>query len=91
MSNTTISSCVLAFLKKGGMPYKEIALEVRKVFPDAQTTHKSVASLARDFRKAGKLSSNPPSEEPSSEEPIDDGQLSMLPIFDATEFQPTLI
>lgn len=91
MSNTTISSCVLSLLMKGTMPYKEIALEVRKVFPDAQTTHKSVASLARDFRKAGKLPRVLSAAEPASEEPIDDGQLSMLPILEATEFQPTLI
>lgn len=90
MHTNTISHCVLTLLKKGGMPYKEIALEVRKVFPDAQTTHKSVASLARDFRKAGMLP-RVPSPEPTVEEPTDDGQLSMLPIFDAPEFQPTLI
>lgn len=90
MSNTTISSCVLSLLLKGSMSYKEIALEVRKAFPDAQTTHKSVASLARDFRKAGKLP-RVLSAEPTVEEPTDDGQLSMLPILEATEFQPTLI
>lgn len=46
MSTTTISHCVLTLLMKGNLPYKEIALEVRKVFPDCQTTHKSVASLS---------------------------------------------
>ena len=90
MSTNTISHCVLTLLMKGNLPYKEIALEVRKVFPDCQTTHKSVASLARDFRKAGKLP-RVTSTEPTVEEPIDDGQLSMLPILEATEFQPTLI
>lgn len=91
MSNTTISSCVLSLLLKGTMPYKEIALEVRKVFPDAQTSHKSVASLARDFRKAGKLPPAGHKAEPAVKEPVDDGQISMLPIFEAAEFQPTLI
>lgn len=90
MSNTTISSCVLSLLLKGSMPYKEIALEVRKVFPDCQTTHKSVASLARDFRKKGLLP-RVSSTEPTVEEPVDDGQLSMLPILEAAEFQPSLI
>ena len=90
MSTTTISACVLSLLMKGTMPYKEIALEVRKAFPDAQTTHKSVASLARDFRKKGLLP-RVSSTEPTVEEPIDDGQLSMIPILEATEFQPTLI
>ena len=90
MSNTTISACVLSLLMKGNMPYKEIAIEVRKAFPDAQTTHKSVASLARDFRKAGKLP-RVLSAESTVEEPTDDGQLSMLPIFEAAEFQLTLI
>ena len=90
MSTTTISACVLSLLMKGTMPYKEIALEVRKAFPDAQTTHKSVASLARDFRKKGLLP-RVSSTEPTVEEPIGDGQLSMIPILEATEFQPTLI
>lgn len=90
MSTTTISACVLSLLMKGNMPYKEIAIEVRKAFPDAQTTHKSVASLARDFRKAGKLP-RVTSTEPTVEEPADDGQLSMLPILEAVEFQPSLI
>lgn len=90
MSTTTISACVLSLLMKGTMPYKEIALEVRKVFPDCQTTHKSVASLARDFRKKGLLP-RVSSTEPTVEEPIDNGQLSMIPILEATEFQPTLI
>ena len=90
MSTTTISACVLSLLMKGNMPYKEIALEVRKVFPNCQTTHKSVASLARDFRKKGLLP-RVSSTEPTVEEPIDDSQLSMTPILEATEFQPTLI
>lgn len=90
MSTNTISHCVLTLLMKGNLPYKEIALEVRKVFPDCQTTHKSVASLARDFRKKGLLP-RVSSTEPTVEEPTDDGQLSMIPIFEQPEFQPSLI
>lgn len=90
MSNRTISSLVLELLIAGGLSHKAIALEVRKAFPDAVTTDKSVASLKRDFKKAGKLSAQPAGEEASSDE-ADPNQLSMFPILDADEFQPALL
>ena len=55
MSYLTISACVLDLLVQSPHDYKQIADKVREYFPSAQTTHKSVASLTRDFRKAGKL------------------------------------
>jgi hypothetical protein len=79
----TISACVLALLEQRAEDYKAIANKVREYFPDANTTHKSVASLAKDFRKAGKLA---PVSKFAAEE-----QLSMFPIFEAPEFQPSLI
>lgn len=87
MAYPTISACVLALLEQSAEDYKAIALKVREYFPNANTTHKSVASLARDFRKAGKLArvggsvTVVPAEE----------QLSMLPLFEAPEFQLSLI
>jgi hypothetical protein len=74
MSYPTVSACVLALLEQGAEDYKSIANRVREYFPSAQTTHKSVASLARDFRKAGKLA-------PSSRR-VHEVQLSMIPLFE---------
>jgi hypothetical protein len=83
MSYRTIGACVLALLEQNAEDYKAIANRVRDYFPDASTTHKSVASLARDFRKAGKLA---PVSKSAAEK-----QLSMFPIFEAQEFQLSLI
>ena len=86
MSYRTISACVLALLEQNAEDYKSIANKVREYFPSANTTHKSVASLARDFRKAGKLARvGAPTPQPLEE------QLSMLPLFEAPEFQLSLI
>lgn len=86
MSYRTISACVLALLEQNAEDYKSIALKVREYFPSANTTHKSVASLARDFRKAGKLARVGA----SAPQPLEE-QLSMLPLFEAPEFQLSLI
>lgn len=86
MSYPTISACVLALLEQKAEDYKAIADKVREYFPSANTTHKSVASLARDFRKQGKLARvGAPAPQPLEE------QLSMLPLFEAPEFQLSLI
>lgn len=42
-------------LLEGVMSYKAIANEARLHFPNAQTSDKSVASIARGMRKAGLL------------------------------------
>lgn len=89
MTYRNISACVLALLEQNAEDYKGIANKVREYFPDAITTHKSVASLARDFRKAGKL---PAKGTPVVKAPeFDDEQLEMFPIFEVPEFQLSLI
>ena len=72
-------------LLEGALSYKAIANEARALFPDARTTDKSVASIARDMRKAGLLGKKVPTTQPIEE------QLSMMPIFEASEFQLSLI
>lgn len=88
MSYLTISACVLDLLVQSPHDYKQIADKVREHFPSANTTHKSVASLARDFRKAGKLAAAGvhAAITLSLEE-----QLSMFPFFEAPKFQLSLI
>jgi hypothetical protein len=88
MAYRNISVCVLDLLSQGAHDYKDIADKVREYFPSAQTTHKSVASLARDFRKAGKLAAA--SARAVISQPVEE-QLSMFPIFEAPEFQLSLI
>jgi hypothetical protein len=76
---------VKSLLLEGALSYKAIANEARRHFPDARTTDKSVASIARDMRKAGQLDKRAPSAQPVEE------QLEMFPIFEQPEFQPNLI
>lgn len=86
--STSFKNCthvVKTRLLEGALSYKAIANEARALFPDARTTDKSVASIARDMRKAGLLEKRAPSSMPKEE------QLSMMPIFEAPEFQPSLI
>lgn len=85
--STTFKNCthvVKALLLEGTLSYKAIANEARRHFPDARTTDKSVASIARDMRKAGLLDKRAPASAPKEE------QLEMFPIFEG-EFQPTLL
>ena len=90
--STSFKNCthvVKTRLLEGTLSYKTIANEARALFPDARTTDKSVASIARDMRKAGLLAKRG-SEPATPQEPIEE-QLSMMPIFEAPEFQPSLI
>ena len=90
--STSFKNCthvVKTRLLEGTLSYKAIANEARALFPDARTTDKSVASIARDMRKAGLLEKRV-SGSTAPEEPIEE-QLSMMPIFEAPEFQPSLI
>jgi hypothetical protein len=87
MSYRNISACVLALLEQNAEDYKAIALKVREYFPSANTTHKSVASLARDFRKQGKLARVGA----RVEAPLSEEQITMFPLFEAPEFQLSLI
>lgn len=83
---STYKNCtavVKALLIEGALSYKAIALEARRHFPNANTTDKSVASIARDMRKAGQLDKQVPSAQPVEE------QLEMFPIFEQPEFQPS--
>lgn len=60
---STFKNCthvVKALLLEGELSYKEIAYQARAHFPTAQTTDKSVASIARDMRKAGLLEKRAP-------------------------------
>ena len=60
---TTFKNCthvVKTLLLEGELSYKEIANKARAHFPDAKTTDKSVASTARDMRKAGFLEKRGP-------------------------------
>ena len=86
--STSFKNCthvVKTRLLEGTLSYKAIANEARALFPDARTTDKSVASIARDMRKAGLLEKRTPSSAPKEE------QLEMFPILEAQEFQPALI
>ena len=93
------SALVKARLIEGQLSYKAIANEARKTFVGAQTSDKSVASIARDMRKAGKLElrqpkGNPPVEIRETLNPVqqaDEEQLDMFPIFDAEEYQLSLL
>lgn len=90
--STSFKNCthvVKTLLLEGTLSYKAIANEARRHFPNAQTTDKSVASIARDMRKAGLLEKRV-SAPAAPEEPVEE-QLSMIPIFEAQEFQPSLI
>ena len=90
--STSFKNCthvVKTRLLEGVLSYKAIANEARLHFPSAQTSDKSVASIARDMRKAGLLSKRVHGAE-ALEVPAEE-QLSMMPIFEAPEFQPTLI
>lgn len=51
---------VKTLLLEGELTYKAIANKAREHFPDAKTTDKSVASIARDMRKAGLLEKRAP-------------------------------
>lgn len=90
--STSFKNCthvVKTRLLEGSMSYKAIANEARLHFPNAQTSDKSVASIARDMRKAGLLEKRAYGSE-APQEPVEE-QTSMFPIFEAPEFQPTLI
>ena len=92
--STSFKNCtdvVKTRLREGSLSYKAIANEARLHFPDARTTDKSVASIARDMRKAGQLNVRSASQPVVEEVPACEDQLSMMPIFDASEFQLSLI
>ena len=60
---STFKNCthvVKTCLIEGELSYKAIANKAREHFPDARTTDKSVASIARDMRKAGLLEKREP-------------------------------
>lgn len=54
-----VKELVYAMLAEGGMTHNEIALRVREQVPTAQTTHKSVASMAVDWRRSGGQKAEP--------------------------------
>jgi len=88
--STAFKNCtqvVKSLLIEGTLSYKAIANQARVHFPLAKTTDKSVASIARDMRKAGLLGKRVLATQPLEEEE----QLSMFPIFEAPEFQLALI
>lgn len=61
--STTFKNCtavVRHHLLEGELSYKAIANKAREHFPDAKTTDKSVASIARDMRKAGLIEKREP-------------------------------
>ena len=61
--STTFKNCtavVRHHLLEGELSYKAIANAAREHFPDAKTTDKSVASIARDMRKAGLIEKREP-------------------------------
>lgn len=49
-----ITAMIRDRLEHGSDPYAVIADDVRKAFPDARTTARSIASIAADLRKAGR-------------------------------------
>jgi len=60
---STFKNCthvVKTCLIEGELSYKAIANKAREHFPDARTTDKSVASIARDMRKAGLIEKREP-------------------------------
>lgn len=86
--STSFKNCthvVKTHLLEGVLSYKAIANEARALFPNARTTDKSVASIARDMRKAGLLEKRASGPAPKEE------QRSLIPILEAPEFQPSLI
>jgi len=90
--STSFKNCthvVKTRLIEGLMSYKAIANEARLHFPSAQTSDKSVASIARDMRKAGLLEKKTNIPEPV-QEPVEE-QLDMFATLEAPEFQLTLI
>ena len=88
---STYKNCtavVKALLCEGVLSYKAIANEARAHFPNALTTDKSVASIARDMRKAGTLVKA----KAEAEVPLkDEEQLEMFAALEATEFQLPLL
>ena len=92
--STSFKNCthvVKTRLLEGTMSYKAIANEARAFFPDARTTDKSVASIARDMRKAGQLNVRSASQPVVEEVPAGEEQLNMFGAFEAPEFQLSLI
>lgn len=90
--STSFKNCthvVKTRLLEGALSYKAIANEARALFPDARTTDKSVASIARDMRKAGLLEKRVYGSE-APQEPVEE-QLDMFATLEAPEFQLTLI
>ena len=60
---STFKNCthvVKTCLIEGELSYKAIAIKAREHFPEAKTTDKSVASIARDMRKAGLIEKREP-------------------------------
>ena len=60
---STFKNCthvVKTCLIEGELSYKAIANKARQHFPEAKTTDKSVASIARDMRKLGLLEKREP-------------------------------
>ena len=60
---STFKNCthvVKTLLLEGELSYKAIANKAREHFPNAKTTDKSVASIARDMRKLGLLEKREP-------------------------------
>ena len=59
----TFKNCthvVKTCLIEGELSYKAIANKARQHFPEAKTTDKSVASIARDMRKLGLIEKREP-------------------------------
>jgi hypothetical protein len=48
-----VKRIVERLLAQGGMKHDDVAAEVRRLVPGAQTTGRSVASMAVDWRRAG--------------------------------------
>jgi len=60
---STFKNCthvVKTLLLEGELTYKAIANKAREHFPNAKTTDKSVASIARDMRNAGLIEKREP-------------------------------
>ena len=54
-----VKELVYAMLAEGGLTHNEIASRVREQVPGAQTSHKSVASMAVDWRRSGGQKAEP--------------------------------
>ena len=98
MSTFNITTRVLDLIKKGGLSHKQIATQICLEFKGAKTTHKSVASLKKDFKKKGWLDLNNNKIEPTLEsnnnnkiDPKNEEQIEMFSIFEQSEYQLTLI